>query len=176
VVLFEHTATPQGRLRVFGRQASLYKCRKTAQTSACTNCYGFHRGKCSRRPKCGNCSLPAHPDSQCTQRPRCLNCRGPHPSTEPTCPARPKAIQGVIRRPNKAQMRAIKALGNRAWAEAQAAAQTEAQATATTTVSGIPAPGATTAGNLALGASASASPSASTSETQASRPTPSSTL
>jgi hypothetical protein len=104
------------RTRIFGQPVSLRPLRKArAPLRACSKCYGFHSDTaCRRQYKCSQCGSSQH-EGACIRPPRCLNCRGPHPSTAKDCPARPIIRDGVRRFPNRAQMREIRAAGNRDW-------------------------------------------------------------
>lgn len=117
---------PPSRFRLFGRQANLRPIRKArASLQACETCHQHHGARiCHRKPRCGRCGLSRHDAPDCCTRPaRCINCRGPHEAADPNCPARPYRDHGVVRRPNRQQLQAIRAAGSRAWTAANTAAE-----------------------------------------------------
>lgn len=104
------------RLRVFGEAVSIQRIRQRRPVIVCDKCHGFHATRtCARPAKCPNCGANTH-DDPCKTTPRCLNCRGPHSSTDPTCPARPRRSNGTLRRPTGAQLLRIRAAGSREYA------------------------------------------------------------
>jgi hypothetical protein len=129
---------PQGtpplpaRLRLFGRLAAIRPLRPRGhQTKPCKRCHQYHDPhNCGRTPRCENCSQTEHETTgPCPWPTRCGNCRGPHPATDPTCPARPHRVNGVVRRPDLQQLRAIRSAGSRAWASANPTATSSNTAT-----------------------------------------------
>ncbi|POS82540.1 hypothetical protein EPUL_006823, partial [Erysiphe pulchra] len=64
------------------------------------------------------CGVDAH-EELCQKAPRCPNCRGPHASTEKSCPARPRRSNGVFIRPTGLQLQNIRAAGGMEYAKAQ---------------------------------------------------------
>lgn len=101
------------RLRVFGEAVSINKIQKRQQIVVCSKCHGFHATRtCARSIKCQNCGTDAH-EGPCQKSPLCLNCRGPHCSTDTSCPARPKRVNGVFVRPTGTQLKQIRIAGKR---------------------------------------------------------------
>jgi hypothetical protein len=128
------------RVRIFGQPAQLRPISKHRRQPVCEKCFGFHnQAACHRSPKCGKCGSARH-EGACATGPRCLNCRGPHPSTQSDCPARPTIRHGVLTRPNKAQIQAIRTAGSRAWATAISPTPTSTPALTTATATVIAAP------------------------------------
>jgi hypothetical protein len=120
VYLLRGSTPPTPRLWLFGRRALLRPIRKSRPSlTPCPTCLQYHGAggmACRRTPRCNQCSQAhARSPEPCTHPARCVNCRGPHPSTALDCPARPRQDNGVIRRLDRQQLRAVRAAGARAW-------------------------------------------------------------
>ncbi|KZL82368.1 endonuclease reverse, partial [Colletotrichum incanum] len=118
------------RLRLMG--ASVFvnlQFPKEKRSPQCHRCGGFHSERtCTRRKRCLKCSSPSHTTDQhrapcggteghdgCDCPFECPSCNGPHAAFDATCPIKPKVVKGVVQRRNKAQLRAIRAEGERSW-------------------------------------------------------------
>ncbi|GKT61205.1 putative reverse transcriptase [Colletotrichum tofieldiae] len=118
------------RLRLMG--ASVFvnlQFPKEKRSPQCHRCGGFHNERtCTRRKRCLKCSSPSHTADQhrapcggteghdgCDCPFKCPSCNGPHAAFDVTCPIKPKVVKGVVQRRNKAQLRAIRAEGERSW-------------------------------------------------------------
>lgn len=103
------------RLRIFGEAVSIQRIQQRQQALVCTKCHGFHSTRtCARQHKCATCGTDAHP-GPCQKPARCLNCRGPHSSTDNSCPARPRCKNGVLVRPTGSQLQQIRAAGSKEY-------------------------------------------------------------
>jgi hypothetical protein len=121
VVYFLRGSTPTApRLWLFGRPATLRPIRKARLfLTPCDTCFQYHSAggsTCRCTPRCSQCGQ-AHNTGQepCLRPARCVNCLGPHISSTPDCPARPRQDNGVIRRLDRRQLRAVRSAGTRAW-------------------------------------------------------------
>ena len=82
-------------------------------------CQGFcNPAKCSRYARCSICStrIDQHigpPNINCTAKAKCANCHGPFPAGHQHCPATPKRKSGIIIRPTKKELDAIRRHGDR---------------------------------------------------------------
>ncbi|POS82874.1 hypothetical protein EPUL_005699, partial [Erysiphe pulchra] len=107
------------RLGVFGEAVSVQRIRPKQIPSTCDKSYDFHSTRtCARSLKCKLCGVDTH-ERPYQKAPRCLNCRGPHASTEKSCPDRPRWSNGVFIRPTGLQLQNIRAAGGREYAKAQ---------------------------------------------------------
>lgn len=103
---------------LFGQSVMVKLKPPRARFTQCQRCWGFHNPrKCIRKPRCRVCGMTdhqeeVHPAGQPSQ-PRCTNCLGRHPADHPDCPVRPTLQQGVIQRPSKLQVRALRRAGTR---------------------------------------------------------------
>lgn len=114
------------RLRVFGEAVSVRRIKNRQQILVCEKCHGFHATRsCARPTKCQVCGMDAH-SGACEKSPMCLNCRGPHSSTDTSCPARPRRINGVLVRPTGPQLKHIRTAGRRETARANCQQPNEA--------------------------------------------------
>ncbi|POS84923.1 hypothetical protein EPUL_003510 [Erysiphe pulchra] len=105
------------RLRVYGEAVSIQKIRKRQQIVVCFKCHGFHATRTyAQSTKCQNCGTDAH-EGPCQKSPLCLNCRGPHSSTDTSCPARPKRVNRVHVRPTGTQLKQIRIAGKREFSK-----------------------------------------------------------
>ncbi|POS82421.1 hypothetical protein EPUL_005139, partial [Erysiphe pulchra] len=103
------------RLHLFGLAIGIQRIRTRNRNrlTVCEKCFGFHSTRsCIRQQKCEICGSDAH-EEPCVRPEQCLNCRGPHKSTEHSCPTRLMRDHGVLVRPTAVQMRHIQALKNR---------------------------------------------------------------
>ncbi|KAI0993427.1 hypothetical protein K3495_g14757 [Podosphaera aphanis] len=113
------------RLRVFGEAVSVRRIRKRQQILVCEKCHGFHATRsCARPAKCQSCGMDTH-SGPCEKSPMCLDCRGPHSSTDTSCPARPRRINGVFVRPTGLRLKHIRTAGRREFAKANSQQPTE---------------------------------------------------
>lgn len=118
-------------VRFFGSPTTVQKLSVKKPLTQCENCYGFHHSRnCSRTARCAHCSRSRHAGScpnPCSSHkcpPRCINCRGPHEADHTECPARPARVNGVFTKLSARQIRAVRAAGGVAWAQAHANLQT----------------------------------------------------
>lgn len=79
-----------------------------------------------------NCARPVHEGACAKSIPKCANCSGPHSATSERCPARPKVVRGIIRKPTTEQLREIRLTGERARSHAFDEARKEAETANTT--------------------------------------------
>lgn len=123
------------RIQLFGQATSVQRIRQRSQLITCTKCFGFHSTRtCARQQKCGSCGKDSH-EGSCTHPIQCLNCRGPHKTTDVSCPARPRKDHGVFVRPTGAQLRHIRAAGRKEHSKSLRSSQEPSAATQSTTVS-----------------------------------------
>ncbi|POS82009.1 hypothetical protein EPUL_005720, partial [Erysiphe pulchra] len=103
------------RLQLFGQAVNIQRIRERKQIITCEKCHGFHATRtCARKKMCSYCGMEAH-DGSCTQPPQCLNCRGPHESTNTSCPARPRRKNGTLVRLPGSQLRQIRTAGKKEY-------------------------------------------------------------
>ncbi|CAD6505223.1 BgTH12-00716 [Blumeria graminis f. sp. triticale] len=101
------------RMQLFGQATSIQRVSNKQLLRTCNKCFGFHATRtCARQFKCASRGMDSH-EGPCTRQIQCLNCRGPHESTDTSCPARPRRDHGVFVRPTGAQLRHIRAAGRR---------------------------------------------------------------
>lgn len=89
----------------------------------CTRCLGFHNPRnCTRTERCLKCGKPSDKHKEttanCPSPPQCANCNGPHRADSPKCPARPAIKDGEKVHPTKAQLKAIRELGQQEYKKA----------------------------------------------------------
>ncbi|KAL7938305.1 hypothetical protein V8C35DRAFT_148175 [Trichoderma chlorosporum] len=84
--------------RLFGTSTPAKEVQKKLTPRQCTVCWDFHDAHgCVRSSVCFKCGNKAH-EGACDRRQQCANCLGPHEPTDPKCPARPKTVNGLLRR------------------------------------------------------------------------------
>ncbi|KAI1004367.1 hypothetical protein K3495_g3845 [Podosphaera aphanis] len=106
------------RLHVFGEAVSVQRIRKCQQILVCSRFHGFQATHtCARTTTRQNCGADAHLGN-CEKSFMCLNCRGPHSSTDISCPARPRRMNGVFVRPTGAQLKHSRMAGKREFIKA----------------------------------------------------------
>lgn len=118
------------RARLLG--ANVYinlRLSKEKKSIECHRSGGFHNARiCTRKRRCMKCSSAAHTTDEhrapcggteglngCDCPFKCPTCNGPRAAHDPACPARPKVTHGTLQRRDQAQLRAIRAEGERAW-------------------------------------------------------------
>ncbi|KAH8193575.1 hypothetical protein TruAng_012258 [Truncatella angustata] len=110
--------------RLFAHSMTSYRLRREPRVPQCGDCFSFH-GRNYRCGKiiCGTCAKPVHEGNCSKPTPKCVNCHGPHVATFEKCPARPKVVKGIIRRPGAEQLREIRQAGDRARSQAFSSAK-----------------------------------------------------
>ncbi|KAH8200143.1 hypothetical protein TruAng_005714 [Truncatella angustata] len=110
--------------RLFAYSMTSYLLRRDPRVPQCGDCFFFHgrNYRCGRRI-CGTCARPVYEDTCNKLIPKCVNCRGPHAAKFEKCPARPKVVKGVLRRPSAEQLREIRLAGDRARSQAFSSAK-----------------------------------------------------
>lgn len=110
--------------RLFAHSMTLCRLRREPRVPQCGDCFSFH-GRNYRYGKkiCGTCAKPVHEGTCDKPIPKCVNCHAPHAATFEKCPARPKVMKGVIRRPSAEQLREIRRAGDRARSQALSSAK-----------------------------------------------------
>lgn len=95
------------RFRLFETSTSARAQKQQQKVNQCSICWDFHlTHHCQRPQRCRNCGrIGAHEECEL----KCRNCQGPHEADLPTCPARPKRVNGVITPPSKAKLGRIRA-------------------------------------------------------------------
>ncbi len=127
---------PPTRFRFLGTPVTMRPIRKANTIPVCETCHGFHQTRgCRKSHKCVTCGKAKHEGPCLTTR--CLNCRGPHPANDPQCPARPKIQGGILTRPTRIQLQAIRSAGGAAWVVKQ---QTDVALAPALATAPVPAP------------------------------------
>ena len=121
-----------GPFQLFGHSWTSRHIRRVPRVQQCTGCFRFHGNslRCEKKT-CLQCAQPQHEGSCRDTTPKCINCNGPHPADDTKCPARPKVVLGVIRRPSQEQLHVIRLAGGRARSRALNEARKQTQTTAT---------------------------------------------
>jgi len=113
------TSPVQSGFKIFDSKPARKLERKT-QITQCDRCLDYHDPRaCTRNEKCRNCGKDKAQCTQpCNRPPKCANCNGPHRTIWEGCAARPKRKDGEVHRHSKAQLQAIRELGEKEYVEA----------------------------------------------------------
>ncbi|POS86770.1 hypothetical protein EPUL_002708 [Erysiphe pulchra] len=104
------------------RTVKIQHIRERKQIITCEKCHGFHVTRtCARKKMYSYCGMEAH-DGSCSHPPQCLNCRGPHESTDASCPARPRRKNRALVRLPSPQLRQISTAGKKEYIKSTEAA------------------------------------------------------
>lgn len=113
-LLISFLEQPKHAFRLFGTSRLARLIRKTAKPNQCNLCWDYHsRHSCDRTARCVSCGRTPHEGMPCEHETQCLNCRGPHPSDDGKCPARPRRQNGALKRPTQPEKRGIREIGER---------------------------------------------------------------
>ncbi|KAL6405974.1 high-affinity glucose transporter RGT2 [Ilyonectria robusta] len=113
-LLISFLEQPKHSFRLFGTSRLARLIRKTARPNQCNLCWDYHsRHSCDRTARCVSCGRTPHEGMPCEYETQCLNCRGPHPSDDRKCPARPRRQNGVLKRLTQPEKRGVREIGER---------------------------------------------------------------
>ncbi len=105
--------------RLFAHSMNSRQSRRDPRIIQCESCLRFH-GKNYRCGKkiCPNCACPTHEGACDKPVLKCVNCSSPQAATSEKCLARPKVVNGAVRRPTTEQLQEIRLAGERARSRA----------------------------------------------------------